>query len=294
MKIEGFADLILANAKGEFTKENLDVEIIAAPGSEALVMIGTDRTDLISGSPNAGFFNGLKSGLDICWVLPNYAPNPDSIAGLWIRNEVLGDDKVPQAEEIKGITVALGTLGLGAPSAQPVSIFLQNIGLKLSDINISNVQGADMVSALENKAIQAGVVLDPFNQLVEQGGYATFVQPFLSYSIGGYIAGKIRDNHEVMDAFTRAMVRTRRTYLQGDYHSNDDVVSALATEMGVDTSTLTKNLPLLWDPDASIDPRSVTDMQKMWIEGGVLDFPAPFPAEQVIDQSSVQRVLAGG
>jgi len=294
INVEGVADVLLGIEFGEFERENLDIEVINIPASDALVLLNTGDADIVVGSPSAAFLNTLAEGFDNRWIAPTYEPNPDSIAGLWINSSLLGDDGVAQPEEVQGMSVALGALGLAAPSALPVDLFLNDLGLTLGDIEVANMQGADMVTAMENGAIDAGVVLDPFNRQVEQGGFATFVQPFPPDSVGGYIAGDIREQPEVIDAFVRGLLRTRRTYLQGDYHANPDVVAALAEVLGVDAELITSNPSLVWDPDAQINPQTIEDMQAMWIEGGILEVTEPFVPEDVIDQSAIDRVLAEG
>lgn len=290
--IEGFAHLLLADHFGEFEKENLEIEFTVSPGNEALVLLGSDRLDIVMGSPNAGFMNAVDSGVDVRWVGPTYEGNPESQTGLWIRSELLGDDGKAQADEVRGMTVALGQLGFAAPSAIVVRDFLKPLGLELTDVESSNLQGADMVLALENRGIDAAVVLDPFTQQVVEGDYATFVQPFDAISTGGFLAERIRDeNPDALDAFMRAIARTVRTYLQGDYHSDPEVVAALAEIIGLDESAIQANEALVWNPDLVVDPRVVADFQEMWIAAGLLEYDSPAPASALIDDSSLRRVL---
>jgi NitT/TauT family transport system substrate-binding protein len=293
VKIEGFAYLLLADALDEFEKENLEVEFVTVPGSEALVLLGSGEADITMGSPNAGFYNAIDAGLEVRWIAPNFSPNPDSIAGLWIDNDILGSDGVAQADEVRGMSVALGQLGLAAGSAQVVRDFLEPLGLTLADIEVSNLQGADMVLALGNGGIDSGVVLDPFNQQVKAAGQATLVGTFPNYSTGGFIAERFRtEQPEVIDAFMRAILRTTRTYLQGDYHADPEVLAALAESIGVEPSVLEANPPLVWDPELKIDPQASTALQELWIEAGVIEYDTVKPDSEIVDQSSIERVLA--
>ena len=290
--IEGFAHLLLADHFGEFEKENLEIELTVAPGNEALVLLGSDDLDIVMGSPNAGFMNAVHAGVDVRWVGPTYEGNPESKTGLWIRNDVLGDDGEAQADEVKGMSVALGQLGFAAPSAIVVRDFLKPLGLELTDIEVSNLQGADMVIALENGGIDAAVVLDPFTQQVAAADYATFVQPFAAISTGGFLAGSIREkNPEALEAFMRAIARTVRTYLQGDYHQNDEVVNALAEIIGVEPDSIKQNESLVWNPDLVVDPKVVADFQEMWIAAGLLQYDEPKPASELIDDSAIKAAL---
>jgi NitT/TauT family transport system substrate-binding protein len=103
----------------------------------------------------------------------------------------------------------------------------------------------------------------------------------------------IEDEPDVARAMTRALLRTVRTYLQGDYHADDEVMDALADGMGTDVETLRAQPSLLFDPDMGIDGESVEALQEAWIEVDVLEYDEPVPAEELIDATVVDDVREG-
>lgn len=293
-RIEGFADLLLADHFGEFEAENLDVSIEVLPGSEAIVLLGSGESDINYGSANASFFNSLAEGLDIRWLSSTYVPNPESRAGLWVSNERLGDDGELSADEAEGMTVALGQLGFSAPTGPLLIDYLDELGLDSSDVTSSPLQGAEMLMALENGGVDAAYVLDPFWQELEGDDTATFVEGFPDAALGGAFAGPVRDESpEVVDAFLRAIVRTHRAYLSGDYHQDAEVVDALAEIIGVTPEDITRNPPLVWPEDPVVGDEGVSLLQDAWIGADVLDYDEPLAFEDVVDPAPLERVLEG-
>src|SRR5690606_12292607 len=105
--------------------------------------------------------------------------------------------------------------------------------LTLKDIDISTLTGPDVLVALENGSIDGGFLADPTWADPDQRGYAKLVVPFGTFSVNGYMMGKLRtEQPDVAKAFIRAMVRTSRTYLQGDYHNDPEVRAKLLEIMG--------------------------------------------------------------
>jgi NitT/TauT family transport system substrate-binding protein len=104
----------------------------------------------------------------------------------------------------------------------------------------------------------------------------------------------IEDQPEVAEAIMRAITRTVRTYLQGDYHADDEVMAALSEAFGVPVEAMRQTPPLVFDPDMGLDVELLERIQNVWIDNDVLEFDEPLPSDQLVDRSVVERVLGGG
>lgn len=294
IKIEAFAQLLLADEFGEFDKENLDIDLQTLPGNEAITLLGAERADVQTGGPSTTMFNAIASDFDIAWGASNYHPAETSKGGLWLASDLFGPDGEPDPDKVKGATIAFGGLGMaGTPTLYLVSDWLESIGLTLDDINEQNINGADMIVALENGSIDGGWILDPFWLQLEDSDAARFVigQPD---AVGGYMLGPTRhDKAEAIDAFFRAMLRTTRTYLSGDYHRDEEVVTALAELTEVDPDTITATPALEFVQDMRIDPTVAERLQEQWFDLGLMSYDEPLAVDRYVDQTSVERVLAG-
>jgi hypothetical protein len=97
----------------------------------------------------------------------------------------------------------------------------------------------------------------------------------------------------VIDAFLRAIVRTHRAYLDGDYHQDDEVVGALAEIIGVAPEDITRNPPLVWPEEPAVNEDGVSLLQDAWIAADVLDYDEARPFDEVVDPAPLERVLEG-
>lgn len=296
IKLEAFAQVLLADEFGEFEKENLDVEFLDVPGTDAIQMLGTDRADIQTGGLSIASFNAIQDGIDLAWVATNYAAPADTKAGLWVSNELFGvDGKVDEAK-VKAATFAFGGLGLaGTPISWAFVDWFKSFGIDIRDVKEAKMNTPDMLLAIESGAIQGGLFLDPYWQTLEESGEARLVVPAPSVSTGGYIAGPIRHQKpEVLDAFIRALARTTATYLQGDYHADDRVVNALSGMIRATPEQIKATPSLVFPPSLRVDPEVAEKLQSFLIDIGALLIDTPLPIDEYVDMSSVDRVLGKG
>lgn len=292
-KYETFSSVYLADAFGEFDKENLDVEVVSAQSQDVLPLMQKDEVQVQGCGPSVGTFNAINAGIDLVWAAPNSTPSaPGDETGLWVSNDLLGPDGKVDPEALKDATIGLGNLQLGSSNALPVSQFLDTIGLSLTDLTTSPLNGGDLVAAFQNGAVQAAWFNAPLWQPIGAAGNATLVHPQGDLVLGGYCLGPHRGEHaEELEAFFRALARTNRVYLQGDYHQDPAVVQAISKAIGVTPDIITKTPPLVFDPELELDANVSTDLQTIWLDAGLLTYSPPLTSQQLVDTSLVRSAL---
>lgn len=292
--IEPFAPAYLAKYFGEFEKENLDVTIKELPSNDTFVALARGDAQLQVGGLNAGFFNLVQGGTDVKWIANVHHQSAASKEGLWVRKKLLQDGKIDPAK-LKGMKIAMGTGGISSTSALPVAKWLEQNGADLSTPELLSVGGNDIVVALEQGSVDAGYVLSPAWQTVEANGCCELVtpQPPLAASTYTMTSKFMEQDRETAKAIVRALMRTVRTYLQGDYHSDPKVVAALVDTLQVPESAIAGSPSLVFDPDMEFDSETLDEIQKIWIDADVLTFDSPMPKDKVVDTSVVDEVREG-
>jgi NitT/TauT family transport system substrate-binding protein len=292
--VEAFGSVIVADALGEFEKENLEAQFIVAPPSEAIALLQTDRADVWVSSVNAALFNAVNSGIDLRWVAPTFYPNPQSLSGLWLNSKLYDANGKVNVAALKGKTIGLGSGGAGAVTTPLIDEWLRGLGLTMKDIKIdSSLNGAEILIGLENGALDGGWLSDPVWVNAQQSGIAkpvvTQAGQFGSYALSGYVMhGRSfeESNKATTQAFLRALARANRDHLQGDYHKDDAVVSAISKAAGTPKDKITSSLPLRFDSTLVIDPKVVDVLQASWLGiGGILQYQKAIPGTKLIDQS---------
>jgi NitT/TauT family transport system substrate-binding protein len=288
---EVWASAIVAEGMGEFEAENLDVEFTTITASDAIAGMETGRLDVMVGSISAGFFNAIDGGAKFRWVAPAFLPATDTKEGLWMANTYLDASGKPKVDTLSGTKLGLGSGGAGASIAPIVNEWLAESGLSLGDFEYLNATGPDILVALESGAISAGWLSDPYWVEAEKSGKATLVMSFPpDASLSGYVLSNelLTDKTEVGEAFTRALARTNRDHLAGDYHADPAVVDVLAKAIGVDAATIGAGWGYRFPADLAFDHNIVTTLQDVWIEvGDILAYDKALPPDRIIDTAVV-------
>jgi NitT/TauT family transport system substrate-binding protein len=143
-----------------------------------------------------------------------------------------------------------------------------------------------MVQAMKNKALDCGILLDPlWLQVANDPSFKLVATQTPGEPLGGYFYGKnlLHDHREVGVAFARAMIRTINTYLNGDYHQNQQVIDALSKAINQPADAIRRTPPLQFDWE--IRKGTAERVEKVFIALGVLTFPKPVPDKKVFDRS---------
>jgi NitT/TauT family transport system substrate-binding protein len=109
---------------------------------------------------------------------------------------------------------------------------------------------------------------------------APATEPIDGTMLSGRLLGADRD---VGLAYARAVIRTINTYLSGDYHDDDDVMTALAGGTGAGADELVATPPLLFDWE--IRSGTTERLQDAMVEIGAVGYERPLPEDDVVDRS---------
>lgn len=293
--VEAYAQLLLAEAMGEFDAENLDVNITKVPTSEAVALLGQGKLELAPLGANIALLNAIDQGVDVAVVaaMPDF---PDTTrSGFWMRSDLVPEDGEVDPCSLKGLkTVLGGTAGFGSTAVRPYQEFISGCpDFAITDIELSTLTGPELLIALENGAVDIAYLPDPLWADPEEKGYAQLVIPYSGATGNGWVMGPMREERpEVADAIVRALVRTSRTYLQGDYRKDPEVRAAMIEALGVPEELFDQGVSLVFPPDGRFDHEVAELLQGVWLEvGGLLAFDEPLPVDQVVDDHVLDRVL---
>lgn len=299
-RAEFVAPILLAEHYGLFDEENIDVEWVELSLTDAMVPLDDCSVDFAIGGTEASFHNGVAQGLDVKMVLGNYFP-PDAgdtsidQTGLWVRRDVFSDPQNPDITELKGARVA-SAVGLGSVVIYPVAQAFDEAGFSLLDMEFEQIPSSEHFIALENDAVQAAWMLDPYwiEAAADPDNYVLLVTQTPGEPLGGVYAGPCVRNGDRMEAgqaFVRAYIRAINTYLPPDYQDAPEVMAALAEETGAPVESLleTPGLYFDWEMRATTSQNA----QKYFIEFDTVEYAEVLPDEQVMDRSMYEAVVGG-
>lgn len=290
--LEFMSPILLAKSLGEFEKENLDVEIVSVGFADAVPQLAQGTIDASVGGIELALFNAGNQGLPVKAVLGNYFPGnagnyDEPQTGLWCRRDAFSDPENPDPAETQDMIWA-SSVGKGSISVyySATEIAARAPGFDVSGVEVQQIPSADTVTALQNNAIQCGILLDPlWLQVADDPAYVMMATQTPGEPLGLIAFGKnlLEDNREAGEAFVRAYIRTINTYYDGDYHANAEVMAEIAAQTGVEVERMTQVDSLVFDWELR---EGTTDrVQEFFIKVGVITgFDTPVAEDAIVDR----------
>jgi NitT/TauT family transport system substrate-binding protein len=207
LPITDLKQLYVADAKGFFRQEGLEVEIQNFEGGATIIPA------VQSGSVDLGWSNSISilqaraRGLDVRFFAGGLYQGP----GHWTSAIMVGGaSPIGTAEQLQGRTLALNTLG--NINELVVRAYLDREGLAPGAYELLEVPFPDQPAALEAGRVDAAVPTEPFVTLAEEGGSRVIEsRPFRAIGSHPFVAAFfttdrwLRENPNAAAAFRRAV-----------------------------------------------------------------------------------------
>ena len=286
------APVLLAQSLGEFEKENLSVEFVTLPTSDAIPQLSQGQLDASVGGYDLSLFNASRIGLNVRAVLGNYYPPSAGDynvqqTGLWCRRSAFSTPDSPDPVETQKLRWGSAV----GKSSSGIYYAIAELKKRVPDFNgdalpVVNIPSSEMTTALKNGAIDCAILIDPLWIDFATPEYVLMATQLPGEPLGALLFGKslLRDSPAVGDAFARAVIRTINTYLSGEYRQDPKVMEAIAVAINQPLKLLERTSSLTMDWEIRQD--TTTRMQQEFIDLDVITaFEEPVPEDRLVDRS---------
>ena len=292
------AGIFIAQEKGYFTDEGLDVEIVgfkAAP--QILPAIATGEVQVSGSAVTPALFNAFARGIVMKLVADKgQVAQGFGFAAIVIRSDLAGT--VRDFKDLKGRKFAV--MGKGVSSTTQLGKALELGGIEPNEVELIELGLPEMVAALGNKAIDGATLLEPFitfatarNVGIRWKGMEDFL-PFTGQN--GVIIYSQKFGQEQPEAAKRwmaAYLKGTRAYLRSvtDGTDRDGINAILAKHTAVkDLALLAKMAPTGFDPNGRMEIKSLEADQDWFLKLGLQQGRADLG--KVIDYQYVDYAVA--
>src|SRR5215470_861066 len=271
------AGIFIAQEKGFFTSEGLDVELVtfkAAP--QTLPALATDEVQLSGSAVTPALFNAFARGITMKLIADKGRVSKGfGWAAIVIRSDLA--DTIKDFKDLKGRKLAV--LGKGVSSTAQLGKALELGGLQPSDVEMIELGLPEMVAALGNKAIDGATLLEPFVTFatarkvgIRWKGMEEFL-PFTGQN-GVIIASQkfVEQKPDAARHWMTAYLKGTRAYVDAVTHGTDrDSINAiLAKHTAIkDIAVLTKIAPTGFDPNERMEVKSLEADQDWFLKLGL-------------------------
>ncbi|WP_344415864.1 hypothetical protein [Pseudonocardia ailaonensis] len=290
--------VLLADHFKEFDKENLDVELQIVPTTDGSVLTAQGKAQVQLSGFNAAAFNLLARDNSPLKYTTTAAQEQPPSEGLYVNNDFVKDGNIDPVK-IRGQQVSFGpgAGSFGSPGAGSFYLAAKKVGLPLDSVVLANIPGSiDVANALIRGQIAGGSLFGAaVNVLQPEKSRFTLVQQ--SPPIALFLSNSqwLKDEPEAAAAFFRAIMRTNRTYLQGDYLADKTVLDAQAQILGSTPENVIQSGLAKYsaDLDAANQKQLFPVYQNMFREAKVLSYDKTLTVDDIFDESPVAAVRDG-
>ncbi len=295
--------LFVAEQKGYFRDEGLDVTLTGIDQTNRMIpTLGTGDLDVGSGTIAAGLYNAVSRDIGLRVVADKGSVRAGyGYEGLLVRKDLVDSGRYKSFADLKGMTIALGSLGSGNSSA--LNQALKRGGLKFSDANIVTLRFPQHLVAYTNKGIDASITNEPTITLAVEKGVAVKVagndkiHPSSQTAVMFYSEKFSRDRPGAAHKFMRAYIRAVRDYndalvdvkIAGP--NADEIIAILQQYTPIkDPALLRKTTPAAVNPDGRVNLEGMNIDLAFYKEQGLIQ-DRTMTAERIVDMSFVDAVV---
>jgi NitT/TauT family transport system substrate-binding protein len=279
--VQNFGAIVayIANDKGYFKQEGLDVEIVYLnAAADAMALLAQGDFQVVEGGVSVGFFNALARGLPLVMTSDRVSTPIHHMLLAGSQNK----GKITDVGDLRGKNI--GTNSISAVTTYEIGKVLAASGMTLKDVEIKTLSFAQMIPALKNGALDATMEIPPFAAAIEDDGigYAVadaddVIKPSPATIAATFInTDWAAKNKEAMRGFFVAYLRATREYCTAYHHgANRAEVMQIALKNGLDHSidSIERNPWTGRSMDGSVHMESVLDQQAWYVTNGLLAKP---------------------
>jgi ABC-type nitrate/sulfonate/bicarbonate transport system substrate-binding protein len=285
-KVLGYGPLWVADRKGFFTREGLDVQVIVtngtAPSMQALVAESIHATL----AANDGVIGLVEKGIPLAIIA----------GGSKTTHMILGRKNIKSYEDLRGATLGSSTLTSG--TAFLLKRVLKARGLEYPrDYSLVNVGGSGpALIALSTCKVAAGILSVPISFLAQELGLNLIGK--VSDVFPNYLLSSFSVRRNWAAAHRQDVVRFVRALLQARKWLDDNRkmgAAFLAQELKLKPELAQQGLDYYlenraWAPDLGIDLNGLKTVIEVYAEQADIKGPIPAP-EKYVDLSYLEQAL---
>ena len=294
--------LFVADKKGYFRREGLDVKFISFDsGARMIAPFASGDLDLGGAGPSAALYNAAARNIDIRIVADKGStPKGRPITYLLVRKDHVESGRYKSFIDLKGMKIANSAPGASANTI--LTKLLRRIGLGVGAIDCVYMGFPQQAAALQNKAIDAALPLEPAASAAVNGGAAARIagddEIYPGHQIATifYTGAFIRNKPDAARKFMRAYIAGVRDYsdaltdgkLRGD--KGEEIIDMLTQYTQIKDPAAHRAIsPVHVDPDGKLGVDSLKEDLSIFDAEGLIE--GEVDIDKVIDTSFIDAVV---
>lgn len=271
------AAIYVAIEKGFFREQNIRTEISSfASAAKMVPALVAGELEVSVGSASAGLFNAVAQQAPFRIVADKgQAREGHGFTLLTVRRDLVTSGQIKTVRDLKGRKVAI--LAKGNIQNYLMGKMLEEVGLTISDVELTFLDAPGQVTAFETKAIDAAYAVEPWPARFEERGLAVrFRTPDQVKGLGPVQVGVIIYSGRFSRERRSVAQRWMNGYLKGAefFHKrgirDPEVASILEKYTRVPASVVQAATPHYQDPNGRVLKESLADQAEWFVRNGYM------------------------
>lgn len=284
------AGMYIAIEKGYFRERGIRNEIATfASAARTVPALTAGEVEVSMGAASAGLFNAIAQGAPFRIVADKGQNRPGyGYTMLSVRKDLLDSGQIKSVKDLKGRKVALFAKGIVLDYM--LGKLAEEEGLTIKDFELAFMAAPNQLTALESKAVDAAVTVEPWGARLEERGVAT------RFRTADQVKGQASVQSGVV-MYSGTFIKERRAvaqrwmdaYLKGcDFYAikgvrDDEVVAILEKYTKVPAKVIKTATPYYLARDGRPNLDSLADMIQWFMANGYM--PQKVTVDQIVDLS---------
>jgi NitT/TauT family transport system substrate-binding protein len=287
-----YAPLFVAVERGYFAEEGMQVELLPVEGgTENVVQVSAGNFDVAGGGIGAGMFNAVARGIEFEIVAPLHTERPPITSPFVVSKKRFDSGELTQMSDLAGKKVSINAKG--AATEYWLWKALQQGGLDFPDVEVIGLGFREVAAALENGALDGGILGEPLTTLAEdQGLVARLSEDFIdgfTPTVIYYNKEWATNNPDLAQGFVKAYLRGARD-LNGEW--TDEIATIIETYTNVPADVVKRANRSYHDPNGVVPLADLMELQSFFRAGGQLTYEAEIDLAQFVNTSYAEAAVA--
>ena len=289
-----YAPLFIADQKGYFAEEGIQLELVPVQGgTENVVQVASGNFDVAGGGIGAGMFNAVARGIDVEIVAPLHTERPPLTTPLVVSKARFDEGELTEVSDLAGMVVSTNAKGAG--TEYWLWRALQQGGLGFDDVEVTGVGFGNVAPALENGSLDAGMLAEPLATFAEdQGLIARLSDDFIdSYTATVLYYNKewAEANPELAAGFVKAFIRGARD-LNGDQWYDEENLAMIEAATNVPADVVARASRSYHDPNGVVPIDDLLGLQDFFRAEGQLNYDEDIDLSEYIISSYAEQAVS--
>jgi NitT/TauT family transport system substrate-binding protein len=297
------APILIAEHKGYCREQGIKTSMVGLQtGAYMVAPLGAGQLDIGAGATSAGLFNSAARGIGIKIVADKGSNQPGyAYVSLLVRKELVDSGKFKTLKDLKGLRCA--EPGKGASTGSTLNQALKHAGIRYDEVtHVYNMGFPEMVTAMQNGAIDAAPVPEPFNTFGREQGIGVrfsadefYPRQTIAVVLYGndFMTKRAEVAHRYMTAYLQGVRFYNGAIKDGKFAgpNAEELIDLLTRETRYkDPALYRKVVPNGCDPDGKVDRPSLETDLAFYRENKFVDSDT-VGVSDLVDDSFVEAAL---